>query len=63
MEMTAEATKAVLPEQGPLRMDAVMNFATHKYWGVSDPVRFKALLDEARSLVTSGHFLGDNLFT
>ncbi|CAD5372461.1 conserved hypothetical protein [Rubrivivax sp. A210] len=55
--------KPTLPELAPLRMDAVVNFASHKYWGVSDPVRFRALLDEARSLVTSGHFLGDNLFT
>jgi hypothetical protein len=53
----------VLPPLAALRMDAVMNFASHRYWGVSDPVRFKALIDEARSLVTSGHFLGDNLFT
>lgn len=57
------ATRPALPALDPLRMDAVMNFASHKYWGVSDPDRFRALLDEARSLVTSGHFLGDNLFT
>jgi hypothetical protein len=63
MKMPIEAPKAQLPELGALPMDVVMNFAVHKYWGVSDPVRFKALLDEACSLVTSGHFLGDNLFT
>jgi len=63
LESPVAATKPPLPELDSLRMDAVMNFATHKYWGVSDPVRFKALMDEARSLVVSGHFLGDNLFT
>ena len=52
-----------LPLLGELPMERVINFASHKYWGVSDPARFKALMDEARSLVTAGHFLGDNLFT
>jgi hypothetical protein len=52
-----------LPKLGDLSMDRVVNFASHKYWGVSDPDRFKALMDEACSLVSGGHFLGDNLFT
>ena len=47
MKMPIEAPKAQLPELGALPMDVVMNFAVHKYWGVSDPVRFKALLDAA----------------
>ena len=59
----APPAKPVLPPLGALRMDTVMNFSSHRYWGVSDPARFKALMDEARSLCTSGHFLGDNLFT
>jgi len=56
-------TKPELPQLGPLALDQVINFCTHKYWGVSDPVRFHALMEEARSLVTPGFFLGDNLFT
>jgi len=38
-------------------------FALHKYWGVTDPERFRVLLDEATRLTTPGFFLGDNLFT
>lgn len=61
---TPQAAQAPqLPQLDPLRMDAVVNFALHKYWGVSNPERFRQLMDEARSLVTSAHFLGDNLFT
>lgn len=52
-----------LPTLEPLGLDRMINFGVHKYWGVSDPVRFQALLDEARSLVRPGYFLGDNLFT
>jgi len=59
----ADQTGVSLPLLGELPMERVVNFASHKYWGVSDPARFKALMDEARSLVTAGHFLGDNLFT
>jgi hypothetical protein len=44
-------------------MDQIVNFATDKSWGISDPVRFKALMDEAKSLVTPGYYYGDNLFT
>jgi len=40
-----------------------MNFATHVYGGVNEPERFRALLDEARSLTAPGYYLGDNLFT
>jgi len=28
-----------LPRLGDLPMDRVVNFASHKYWGVSDPDR------------------------
>ena len=52
-----------LPQLGELRLDGAMNFATHIYWGVHQPERFRALLDEARSLTTPGYYLGDNLFT
>ncbi|MCB1995973.1 MAG: class I SAM-dependent methyltransferase [Burkholderiaceae bacterium] len=59
----APAAPPELPRLDPLKMDQVLNFATHKYWGVSDVPRFAKLMDEARSLCASGHFLGDNLFT
>jgi O-methyltransferase len=50
----------VLPEIEPTQIPC---FALHKYWGVSDPERFRVLLDEAARLTTPGFFLGDNLFT
>jgi hypothetical protein len=50
-------------EASALRLDQVINFCSHKYWGVSDPARFFALMEEAKSLVSPGFFLGDNLFT
>lgn len=52
-----------LPKLPTLPLDQILNFAVDKSWGISDPVRFKALLDEAKSLVTPGYYLGDNLFT
>lgn len=55
--------KPVLPQSGPLPMDHVINFGSHTYWGISDPQRFFALLEEARSLVSPGFYFGDNLFT
>lgn len=41
----------------------VFNFKIQQSWGIKDPERFYQLMDEAVSLVASGHFLGDNLFT
>lgn len=41
----------------------VINFSTLKSWGITDPVRFNALMEEAKSLVTPGYYLGDNFFT
>jgi O-methyltransferase len=52
-----------LPSLGTLDLDKVMNFSLHTYWGVHDPVRFRALMEEAQRLVTMGFYLGDNLFT
>lgn len=57
------ARKLDLPQLGELAMDQIINFSSHKYWGISDPVRFFALMEEAKSLVTPGFYLGDNLFT
>lgn len=55
--------KPVLPQQGDLSMDYITNFSSHKYWGISDPQRFFTLLEEMKSLVSPGFYLGDNLFT
>ncbi len=52
-----------LPKLGAIKLDQVINFSTPKSWGISDPVRFNALMEEAKTLVTSGFYLGDNLFT
>lgn len=52
-----------LPKLSQLPMDRTVNFTSKTSWGISDPVRFYALLDEARQLVSPGYYLGDNLFT
>lgn len=56
--------KAVtLPQLGELPMDRFINFTDDLSWGISNPARFKELMDEARTLVSAGYYLGDNLFT
>lgn len=52
-----------LPRLGDIADLQVINFTSGKSWGISDPVRFQALMDEAKSLVMPGFYLGDNLFT
>lgn len=52
-----------LPKLSPLSMERTVNFSTDTSWGITDPDRFHELLDEARKLVSSGFYLGDNLFT
>lgn len=52
-----------LPKLPPLNLEQIVNFYTPKSWGISDPARFAALMEEARQLVTPGSYLGDNLFT
>lgn len=52
-----------LPRLKPLSLEQVINFSTPKSWGISDPVRFMALLEEAKKLLTSGVYFGDNLLT
>lgn len=44
-------------------MDRNINFSSKISWGISDPERFHALLEEASKLVEPGFYLGDNLFT
>lgn len=52
-----------LPTLDKIELDHGVNFESHTYWGVRDPQRFKELMQEAITLVTTTHFLGDNLFT
>lgn len=52
-----------LPKLGSISPVQLINFSTPKSWGISDPARFQALMEEAQSLVTPGYYLGDNLFT
>ncbi|HSG22185.1 MAG TPA: hypothetical protein VLA64_04435, partial [Azonexus sp.] len=52
-----------LPKLSQLPMDRTINFSSQISWGISDPARFHALLDEASKLVAPGFYLGDNLFT
>lgn len=52
-----------LPQLPELSMDRVHNFASTMSWGISDPERFQVLMDELKTLVTPGYYLGDNLFT
>ena len=40
-----------LPRLGDIADLQVINFTSGKSWGISDPVRFQALMDEAKSLV------------
>ncbi|WP_424858723.1 TylF/MycF/NovP-related O-methyltransferase [Tepidimonas sp. HKU77] len=44
-------------------VDELKIFQTSVSWGITDPERFHALLDEARQLVAPGYYIGDNLFT
>ena len=52
-----------LPKLPTLNLEQIVNFYTPKSWGISDPARFNALMEEAKQLVTPGFYLGDNLFT
>jgi predicted O-linked N-acetylglucosamine transferase (SPINDLY family)/SAM-dependent methyltransferase len=52
-----------LPQTGQTSLEQLSSFSSHTYWGVSDRTRFAAVMEEAKSLVAPGFFLGDNLFT
>lgn len=65
MPKSDESPKASfsLPLLPPLALTQVPSFATNVSWGISDPARFARLMEEARSLVAPGVYLGDNFFT
>ncbi|TFW18192.1 hypothetical protein E4L96_13475 [Massilia arenosa] len=53
-----------LPPHTPIEdPNRVINFRVPTVWGITDPARFYALLEEAQKLVVPGTYLGDNLFT
>ena len=52
-----------LPKLKPLPLTEIINFAVPKSWGISDPVRFQQLVDELKTLITPGYYIGDNLIT
>jgi hypothetical protein len=52
-----------LPPHTPVENpDRVMNFMVRTVWGLTDPVRFYQLMDEAQALCSPGTYLGDNMF-
>lgn len=53
----------ILPKLGEIDLNQIANFSTHHSWFIKDTERFKALMDEAKSLVAPGYYLGDNMFT
>src|SRR5579862_2166137 len=55
--------KTELPTLSTPENDRLYWFKSHQSWGITDPDRFKNLMDEAVSLVVGGSYLGDNLFT
>lgn len=52
-----------LPSLGVPDENNVYDYKINNAWGIKDPERFYQLMEEATSLVASGYFLGDNLFT
>ncbi|BAL26207.1 TylF/MycF/NovP-related O-methyltransferase [Azoarcus sp. KH32C] len=52
-----------LPKLKALQMEQTVNFSSPLSWGISDPIKFSALMEEAKKLVAPGYYLGDNLFT
>lgn len=52
-----------IPQLPQLVLNELKSFQSNLSWGISDPVRFNQLMDEAKSLVAPGFYLGDNLFT
>jgi O-methyltransferase len=59
--MTEDAPR--LPPRGEPALAATRNFSIDVYWGIADMQRFATLMNEIKSLVAPGFFLGDSLFT
>lgn len=52
-----------LPPIKPLSMEEIVNFSTEKSWGISNPARFHELVEEMKTLIAPGYYIGDNLMT
>jgi O-methyltransferase len=61
--VTDQSREFSFPKLEELSLDRILGFSTHTYWGVGNPERFAKLLDEAKTMVSPGCYLGDNLFT
>jgi hypothetical protein len=44
-------------------MDRILNYATMVNWGITDPARFNSLIEELKTIIAPGFFIGDNLIT
>lgn len=61
--MTSSRKPVPLPEVPPLSMERGIDYVFPMAWGVSDPVRFSALMKEVIPLVGRSVHFADNLFT
>lgn len=52
-----------LPKLNTAELHTAVNFVTDRHWGVTDPVRFKALMAEVLKTVSPPYFLSDNVFS
>jgi O-methyltransferase len=55
--------KTRLPKLTIAEESQLLSFKSHDGWGITDPVRFRQLMEEAMGLVVHGVYLGDSLFT
>jgi|SRR5688572_6464820 hypothetical protein len=55
--------KTPLPKLTIAEETRLRSFRSYEGYGITDPERFKQLMDEAVKLVAPGSYLGDNLFT
>ena len=60
--MDKKELENILPKLGPLDMDKLPLFSSSQNWHIKDPERFQELIDEIKTLVAPGQYLGDNLF-
>lgn len=58
-----KGTEIILPPKAVSEPGKVTNFKSHVYWGVQESGEFQEIMNEACEQVSSGYYLGDNLFT
>jgi len=52
-----------LPQLNAPDLHTAVNFVTDRHWGVTDPIKFKALMTEVLKTVSPPYFLSDNVFS